>query len=170
MSAAVITVCSWICIPSVVPFTLQTLAVFLCVLLLGAKESLAAVGAYILLGAVGCPVFSGFRGGVGTLLGPTGGYIIGFILICIVSGNLIKRFGERKGVQFLAMLAGLLCCYVFGTAWFMLVSFGRGESAGLWAALVSCVLPFIIPDVIKICIAIIIYKRICPYIKSISAK
>ena len=99
MFTALITVCGWICIPSAVPFTLQTLAVFLCIMLLGTKRSLAAVITYILLGAVGCPVFSGFRGGIGTLLGPTGGYITGFVLICAVSGSLIKRSGERKGAD-----------------------------------------------------------------------
>lgn len=168
MFTALITVCGWICIPSAVPFTLQTLAVFLCVMLLETKRSLAAVITYILLGAVGCPVFSGFRGGIGTLLGPTGGYIIGFILICIISGSLIKRFGDKRGAKFLSMLAGLICCYAFGTAWFVLISLGGGEAIGIWAAFASCVLPFIIPDIIKICIAIVIYRRIYPYIKTIS--
>lgn len=160
MFAAIITVCGWICIPSAVPFTLQSLAVFVCVLLLGSKRSLAAVAVYILLGAVGCPVFSGFRGGIGILLGPTGGYIIGFTLICIVSGNLIKRYGEKKGAKFLSLLAGLLCCYALGTAWFSFAALSGGESIGFWAAFASCVLPFIIPDIIKICIAIELCRRV----------
>ena len=167
MFTALITVCGWICIPSAVPFTLQTLAVFLCVMLLGTKRSLAAIIAYILLGAVGCPVFSGFRGGVGTLLGPTGGYIIGFLLICIVSGNLIRHFGDGKTVQFLSMLAGLVCCYMFGTAWFILVSFGKGDTVGVLSAFASCVLPFIIPDIIKICIANELCRRLKGNMKEI---
>ena len=81
--AALIAVCAWVTIPGSVPFTLQTMGVFLAVGLLGGKRGTAAVLVYILLGAVGMPVFSGFSGGVGRLLGTTGGYIIGFLVAAL---------------------------------------------------------------------------------------
>ena len=77
MGIALITVCSWISVPTAVPFTLQTFAICLISALFGLKPALCTVGGYILLGAIGVPVFSGFRGGPGVLLGTTGGYIIG---------------------------------------------------------------------------------------------
>ena len=76
---ALMAVCSWISIPTAIPFTLQTMAVFLAVGLLGGKRGTLAVTAYVLLGAVGAPVFANFSGGIGILLGQTGGYILGFI-------------------------------------------------------------------------------------------
>ena len=78
--AALMAVCSWIQIPTVVPFTLQTFAVFFAVYFLGGKKGTLAVFIYILLGMVGLPVFAGFKGGFGALFGMTGGYIMGFIL------------------------------------------------------------------------------------------
>ena len=77
--AAVIAVCAWISIPAAVPFTLQTLGIFLAVGLLGGRRGTISVGVYLLLGAVGAPVFSGFNGGIGYLLGATGGYLLGFL-------------------------------------------------------------------------------------------
>ena len=79
--AALIAVCSWISIPAAVPFTLQTFAVFCVLGLLGGKRGTVSILVYILLGAIGLPVFSGFNGGIGALLGTTGGYIIGFIFV-----------------------------------------------------------------------------------------
>ena len=81
MSVALITVCSWIQIPATIPFTLQTFAVFLTVSLLGGWRANVAVLVYILLGALGAPVFASFKGGIGALMGPTGGYIFGFMFI-----------------------------------------------------------------------------------------
>ena len=78
--AVVMAVCSWISIPAQVPFTLQTFGVFMAVGVLGGKRGTLAVLVYVLLGAVGVPVFAGFSGGIGALLGNAGGYIIGFIV------------------------------------------------------------------------------------------
>ena len=91
---AVLVICSWLSIPATVPFTLQTLAIFLSAGLLGTRKSVAVVIVYLLLGAAGVPVFSGFRGGIGAILGPTGGYMIGFIPAVIIVGVCIKRFGR----------------------------------------------------------------------------
>ena len=79
LSAAVIAVCAWITVPFTVPFTMQTFAVFLAVLLFGSARGMLSILLYIALGAVGLPVFSSFGGGIGVLIGPTGGYIIGFL-------------------------------------------------------------------------------------------
>ena len=84
LSAALMAVCSWISIPAAVPFTLQTFAVFLTTGLLGGRRSTIAVMLYIFLGAVGLPVFSGFSGGIGHLIGPTGGYIFGFSFTALI--------------------------------------------------------------------------------------
>ena len=92
--AVVIAICSWISIPTVVPFTLQTFAVFLAVAVLGGKRGTLAVIVYVLLGAVGLPVFSGFKGGIGVLLNTTGGYIIGFVFSALVMWAFEKSFGN----------------------------------------------------------------------------
>ena len=73
--AALITICSWISIPTAVPFTLQTFAVFVVLLILGGERGTLSTIVYVIMGAVGIPVFSGFKGGLGVLFGKTGGYI-----------------------------------------------------------------------------------------------
>ena len=147
-------VCSLISIPTVVPFTLQTFAVFLAVLLLGGKRGLIAVLTYILLGAVGMPVFSGFRGGIGMLLGSTGGYIVGFILVALIMWGAERLFGKKLWVQAVSMILGLAACYALGTAWFLLVYMNTKGPVSLMTVLGWCVIPFIIPDLIKIALAL----------------
>ena len=83
MGAGLITLCSWLSIPMTVPITLQTFAVCLVTALFGLKLGLVTVAAYLLLGAAGVPVFSGFRGGIGALLGVTGGYLVGFLFTAL---------------------------------------------------------------------------------------
>ena len=111
--AALMAVCSWISIPATVPFTLQTFGVFCAVGLLGGKRGTIAVLVYILLGAVGLPVFSGFKGGFGCLLGTTGGYILGFLLSALVMWAMEKLPGRRGVILTLSMVAGLVVCYAF---------------------------------------------------------
>ena len=131
---ALTAVCSWFSIPTAIPFTLQTMAVFLAVGLLGGKRGTIAVTAYVLLGAVGAPVFANFSGGVGILLGQTGGYILGFIGSALVMWAMERFLGGKLWGLGLNMLLGLLVCYAFGTAWFMVVYPMNGESVGLWTA------------------------------------
>ena len=116
LMACLMTICSWISIPTVVPFTLQTMGVFLAVGLLGGKRGSLAVLVYILLGAVGLPVFSGFKGGIGALLGTTGGYIVGFLASALVMWAMEKAFGKAKWVLPVSMVLGLIACYAIGTA------------------------------------------------------
>ena len=124
---ALMAVCSWISIPTAIPFTLQTMAVFLAVGLLGGKRGTLAVTAYVLLGAVGAPVFANFSGGIGILLGQTGGYILGFIGSALVIWAMERFLGGKLWGLGLNMLLGLVVCYAFGTAWFMVVYPMGGE-------------------------------------------
>lgn len=160
MFVAVMAICSWISIPAAVPFTLQTFAVFLAVGLLGGRRGTIAVFTYVLLGAVGLPVFSGFTGGPGALLGTTGGYIIGFIFSALIMWGITAKAGEKTWVMVLSMALGLLVCYAFGTVWYMLVYMAKTGPIGLTAVLGWCVFPFVIPDLCKIGLALILTKRL----------
>ena len=161
---ALITICSWITIPATVPFTLQTFAVFLTIALLGLKRGTIAVTVYILLGAIGVPVFSNFTGGIGSLLGTTGGYIVGFLLSAVISGVIMEKFGKKLPVMILAMLLGLLACYALGTAWFMVVYTKSKGAVSLLTTLGWCVFPFILPDCVKIALAILLSKRLSSHL------
>lgn len=160
---ALISICSWISIPFTVPFTLQTFAVFLVLLLLGGKNGTISIIIYILLGAVGLPVFSGFRGGIGMLFGTTGGYIWGFIIIGIIYW-ISQRFKNTNDIKTLiVMIIGLFACYTLGTVWFMIVYARSSGPAGIITALSWCVFPFIIPDIIKLTLSLFLSKKIKPF-------
>ena len=162
--AVVIAICSWISIPTTVPFTLQTFAVFLAVGVLGGRRGTFAVLVFILLGAVGVPVFAGFQGGVGILLGTTGGYIIGFLLSALLYWAMTRALGEKTPVMVAAMVLGLIVCYAFGTAWFMVVYARNAGAIGLGTALGWCVFPFIIPDLVKIALAVGLTRVLKPHV------
>ena len=110
IAAALMAVCSWISVPLIVPFTMQTFAVFTIVGLLGIWQGTCAVCVYVALGAIGVPVFSGFRGGIAALTGATGGYIIGFIALALVMGAVIKIKPESRLWAFIGMALGLFAC------------------------------------------------------------
>lgn len=158
--AALIAICSWISIPTTVPFTLQTFAVFLTCYLLGGKKGALAVLTYILLGCIGIPVFANFSGGLGVVLGTTGGYIVGFIFSALIIWLFEKLFGNSLIPTIIAMLIGLLVCYAFGTLWFMFVYTSANGAIDLMTVLGWCIFPFIIPDVIKIALAITVGNRL----------
>ena len=158
--AALIAICSWLTIPAAVPFTLQTFAVFLSLELLGGKRGTLSVLIFILLGCIGIPVFSGFMGGFGVLLGTTGGYIIGFIFMGLSYRLILHLFGEAPVIRVIALLVGLLICYTFGTAWFVLVYTAKTGPIGILAALGLCVFPFVLPDTIKLLLAFFLAKRL----------
>ena len=162
--AALIAICSWISIPSTVPFTLQTFAVFCVLSLLGGKRGTVSIVIYILLGAVGMPVFAGFTGGIGILLGTTGGYIIGFVLMGLLFWLAERFFGNALPVRIVSMLAGLLVCYAFGTGWFLWVYARQSGAIGIGTALSWCVLPFILPDLAKMALAVGIAGRVKKFI------
>ena len=158
--AALIAVCSWISVPSAVPFTLQTFGVFMAAGLLGGKRGTVSVLIYILLGAAGIPVFSGFKGGAGVLAGSTGGYIVGFLFTALIMWLFEAKARNRKYTLPISMAVGLLACYAFGTAWFMFVYARTSGSVGLVTALTWCVFPFILPDAAKITLACFLIRRI----------
>ena len=163
--AAVIAICAWITIPATVEFTLQIFGVFCALEILGGKNGTFAIIVYILLGAVGLPVFAGFSGGLGALTSSTGGYIIGFLFIGLVYWASERFIGKHIVVRITAMLIGLALCYAFGTAWFMYVYTRNTEAVTLLQALKWCVFPFIPFDIAKMALAILIANRVKKYAK-----
>ena len=162
---AFITVCSFIRIPfGTIPFTLQTLGVFVTAGIIGARRGTVSIIVYILLGVIGVPVFGG-KGGPGVLAGPTGGYITGFIFTALIIGvtaDLIKKYnqGIRYAITIASMILGDAVCFVIGTIQFMKVM-----DVNFATAIAYCVTPFIIPDLVKIVIATVFVEKIKKYTK-----
>ena len=165
VSAAVIAACAQISIPSVVPFTMQTFAVFTVVGLIGMWQGTCAVAIYIALGALGLPVFSGFKGGIGALTGATGGYIFGFLALALIMGAMIKAKPDNIPWAFFSMAVGLFACYAFGSAWFYFFYAANGEVKSVWGILLSCVIPYLLPDAAKAALSQLIVRRCGKYIK-----
>ncbi len=166
MFVAVMAVCSWISIPiGPVPFTLQTFAVFVVGGILGVKKGFVTVAVYILLGLVGVPVFSGFSCGPGVLVGPTGGFIIGFLFTVLVIGSLLWIFrnvtgGMKNVILLVSMIIGDAICFALGTIQFIVVM-----KSTVTQALGLCVIPYIVPDIIKMILATIVINRLQKYVK-----
>ena len=134
---------------SPVPISLANLAILFTVYVLGMKRGTISCLLYLLLGLVGLPVFSGFSGGAGKLLGPTGGYLIGYIFLALICGYFIDHF-QNRAIHFIGMVLGTLVLYLFGTAWLAYLAsmtFGQALAAG--------VIPFSPGDLAKIVIAMI---------------
>lgn len=170
MFVAVITVCAWISIPiGDIPVTLQTLAVCLAAGLLGMKRGVIAVFVYIILGLIGVPVFAKF-GATASLIGPTGGYIVGFLATALIVGFASTRTGGKKNAARIAVLAlsmviGIAVCYAFGTAWFLIFKAIGNNSVGLIYALSACVVPYIPFDIVKIVIAVALVFSLKKFVK-----
>ncbi len=146
LMTALMAICSQIAIPlPLIPINLALIAVYLSGLLLGSRWGTVALLVYLLLGGVGAPVFAGFSGGLGRLVGPTGGYLVGYVAAAFLTGWLRERWGWGFGRLCLAMTMGLTVCYGFGTLWFVALT---GKT--LAAALGACVLPFLPGDAVKI--------------------
>lgn len=158
--AIIIAICSWASVPGPVPFTMQTFAIFLSVGLLGGKRGTMAVAVYLLMGVFGLPVFAGFTGGIGRLLGATGGYIVGFLFSALIMWAMEKAFGRSGKVLLLSMVMGLLVCYALGTAWFVLVYNHVTGPMGWASALLICVVPYLVPDAAKIALAMLVCRRL----------
>ena len=159
--SVIICVCSWISIPMTVPFTLQTFAIFCALLILGGKHGTTAIVLYVLMGLVGLPVFAGFRSGAAALAGPTGGYILGFILC----GLFYWLFEKRVKARWFLLAIGNIICYIFGTAWFVYVYTGSGKMITFGAALMMCVVPYIVPDAVKLVLSALVSKKITSMLK-----
>ena len=142
--AALTAVLSQIMIPiGPVPFNLGVFAVYLAGMLLTPGSAAASIAVYWMLGALGLPVFAGFQGGPAALFGKTGGYVLGYLFIALFT-SLAAHHTKRTGITFLAMAAGLVCCYGFGTLWFMHLT-----GLDFAKALTLCVVPFVLPDAAK---------------------
>lgn len=159
MMTALMAVCAWITIPFTIPFTLQTFGVFITLRLLGGRKGTAVIALYILLGIAGVPVFSGFGAGIGVLAGPTGGYIAGFLLTGLLY-MAAKPLRNTRWKENTVLAAGLMVCYLFGTVWFCIVKGNAGNPMGFLQAVSVCVLPYLIPDGLKLLLADQIAARV----------
>ncbi len=160
LMTVIIVISAQLVIPAAVPFTMQTFGIFLSLFVLGGRMGTAAILVYIMLGAVGVPVFSGFGGGLTILLGSTGGYIYGFLGSGLIYWAITSIFSEKRIIKIIAAAVGLVVCYAFGTAWLMLVYTQKGNAISLENALKFAVMPFIIPDIIKLTAAIVFSSRL----------
>lgn len=158
--AALIAVCAWIAIPLTVSVTLQTFAVCLTAGLLGWKRATLTTIVYILLGMIGLPVFTGFNSGLAAVTGPTGGYIVGFIFTALIVGFSVEKVGRKIWQNILFMVIGILVCYLFGTVWFVIA-----YKVSFVSALSTCVIPFLLPDAVKIVLAAVLVNRLKRFVK-----
>ena len=153
----VLVLCSWCAVPFAVPFTLQLLGVFLAVGYLKTAKGTHCVTVYLCLGALGLPVFAGFQGGVGAFFGPTAGYLLGLLPLCLVSGWLYPKAKTLWG-KGCAFALGLLVQYTLGVLWYALV-YTKGEMS-FFTALSLCVVPFLLPDLLKILVGVWLLQRL----------
>lgn len=160
MFSAVMAVCSWISVPTTIPFTLQTFGVFSTMSILGGKKGFFSILVYILLGAVGMPVFSGFSAGISALTSYSGGYIWGFVFLALIYWFAEKISGRKIIVQVISLIIGMAVCYLCGTLWFMYVT----KSTFIYG-LSACVAPYVLFDALKMVCAIGISLRVKKYVK-----
>lgn len=140
---------------SPVPVSLGTLGVLLACLLLGARDGLLCTILYLLLGFAGLPVFTGLTGGAGKILGPTGGYLLGYLFLAFIGGTLAARWRQKLFLQALGLFIGLLFCYLFGTLWLAFQAGMHFETA-LWTGM----FPYIPFDVGKIVVSLLLNKAL----------
>lgn len=164
--ASIISVCSLVSIQiGTIPVTLQLLGICLASGFLGWFRGTLSVVIYILLGLIGIPVFAGGTSGFAKLGSPTGGYIIGFIFTALIIDLAVKIFGRKLYVLVIAMILGVLVCYAFGTAWFIILYNNSGKNMDIANALSLCVLPFLPFDAIKIAVSAVLVNRLHKFIK-----
>ena len=140
---------------SPVPISLTNFAIFLAIFVLGMKSGTISFIIYLLLGAIGVPVFSSFRGGLQVLAGPTGGYLIGFIFLALIMGFALEHFDRKLVPTIIGMIIGMAVCYAFGTVWLaklLSLSFKEG--------LIMGVIPYLAGDAAKIIIAAIVGPKL----------
>ena len=136
----------------IVPMSLTNMVIYLAVLLLDKKRATISVAIYLLIGFVGLPVFAGYTGGAGKLLGPTGGYLIGYLALSWMAGIVLEK---SEKLEVLALILGTISLYLIGTAWLVMQS-----KLTFVSALTVGVLPFVIPDIVKIMVAVALGKSI----------
>lgn len=159
IGAVLLALFSLITIPAPIPFTLQLFGISLLLMTFGGKRGTVSILVYLALGTCGVPVFSGFGAGISTLLGPTGGFLFGFVVMGLLYIFCEKRFGKSDKTVITSLAVGTLLCYALGTAVFVIWSGSNGSPVTVFGALGTCVLPCIVPDAIKIGLAHRIYKK-----------
>lgn len=166
LMAAVICVVAPFSIPiGSVPITFATFAVYISLYVLGWKKATIACLIYIAIGIIGLPVFSGFGAGIGKVVGPTGGYLVGYLLITLVGGYLVEKFRGKIVLSFAGLLIGTILCYLAGTIWLLLQM-----NLSFAAAVGIAVLPFIPGDCAKIIVAGVLGPVIQKSIHAIESK
>lgn len=147
-----------------IPFTLQSFAVFLALGTIGWKRGTVSVIIYLLLGLIGAPVFSGFKSGAGVLFGPTGGFLIGFVFMGLVYGGVSWLLEKTKlpglVVKLISFLCGNIVLYAFGCLMYSFVYLKQVDMQSLASSFTVCVLPFIVPDAVKLVVAAIISRQL----------
>jgi len=160
LSIAIIAVSAWITVPiGPVPFTLQMFAVTFAILVLAPKQAIGAIAGYLALGAIGVPVFSGMRGGIGVLMGPTGGFLWGYLIGVTLAVAVLALF-RRRGIDNFAV--GVLCglvftavAYVCGWFQYMFVA-----NVGPMESFLVCVAPFVVVDIVKVVAATAVARTV----------
>lgn len=138
-----------------IPVSLTNLVIYVSVYILGTRGATISFLIYLLLGTVGLPVFSGYSGGIGKLVGPTGGYLVGFIFIAVIGGLFMEKSRANIYITSLGFVLSTAIVYLLGTAWFVY------QAHVDWAyALGVCVYPFIPFDLGKIVIAAVLGKAV----------
>jgi len=159
--AALVAVGAFISIPiGPVPIVLQNFFVLLAALLLGPRWGLAAMGVYLLAGICGLPVFAGGTAGIGRIMGPTGGYLLGYLPAVFVTAWLSQKGGRRVWTDIAAMICGSLIVYGCGVPWLKMVTgmpFAKAVTVGM--------LPFLIGDALKIAAAVPVVKALRPIVQ-----
>lgn len=159
--SALIAICSQLAIPvGPVPITLGTFSVFLAGVILGPRYGMLSVFIWVLLGAFGLPVFSLFRGGLSILVGPSGGYIVGYIAAAGIVGFFSQSFSPSFRVLIPSMILGNMACYLLGLAWFMYIT-----KLPFWSALSLGIFPFLIGDMLKIIAAALFVHKLYPHVR-----
>lgn len=134
-----------------VPISLGTLAISLAAYILGARLGTVSCVLYLVLGSIGLPVFAGYVGGVDKLVGPTGGYLVGFLALALLTGLFLEKGRGKTGPAVLGMVLGLATDYLLGTVWFAVVM-----QCSLLYALTVCVVPFLLGDAAKIAVVAVL--------------
>jgi len=157
--SGLLVICSWISIPFFVPLTLQTFGVFTALLFLGGPRGFCCITLYIAMGLIGLPVFSGFKNGLAVFSGPTGGYVIGFLCLAGIFWAITEKFGKSASILPLALLFGLVACHLSGYVWMVFIWPAISGTAPPSSLLGFGTLSFLIADLIKLWLSVIILNR-----------
>ncbi|MGL4847538.1 MAG: biotin transporter BioY [Clostridium sp.] len=143
--AAIVSILAQISIPlpGSVPLTMQTLGVGLCGILLGSKKGFISILIYVMLGAIGAPIFANFTGGIGIILGPTGGFILSFPIMAFIIGFISERT-DKKALIFIGIIFSVLITYTIGVLQFSLIT-----NSSIYKSILVCVAPFVVTDLLK---------------------